>query len=272
MIQIAILGACGRMSGRVLKMAVDDKNISVVLAIDAPNSKHIGADVGEVQGLGNLGIAVVSADDLESELKTKKPDFLVDFTSPEVSVKAAKVAAKNGVGIIVGTTGLSQKQILEIEKTIQENKIPGMIASNFSVCVNLFFKLAEQAAKSLDGYDIEIIEAHHRFKKDAPSGTAMTLARIMADAVGSKLDDVAVYGRHGIVGERPKGEIGIHAIRGGDIAGEHTAIFATLGERMEIKYQAHSRDAFASGCITAINWISKKDPGLYDMWDVIGLK
>lgn len=272
MISIAVTGACGRMAGQVIRAAVEAGDIEVAVAVDAPNSPQIGKDIGDFLGIGTLGVDVVAPESLDEQLKQKKPKILVDFTTPNASVKNAKIAAENGVYVLVGTTGLSDSQKEEIRKSILSNNVAGMIVSNFSLCVNLFFKLAEQAASALKGYDVEIIEAHHRFKKDAPSGTAMSLAKIIADAKELDLNKKAVYGREGLVGARGDGEIGIHAIRAGDIAGEHTVLFGTLGERLEIKYQAHSRDAFARGCVATIPWLAQMGSGIYDMWDMMGLK
>lgn len=269
MTKLAISGACGRMAGQVLKRAAEDKGLKIVAAIDV---KNIGEDVGDVLGIGRIGVDVASADDLEEELQKSKPDFLVDFTNPEACVENVKIATANKIGVVVGTTGLSAGQQEGLKEAVEKNKVAGIIAPNFSVCVNLFFKLAAEAAKTLSDYDIEIVEAHHRFKKDAPSGTAKKLAQVMADSLNHDLGKVAVYGRKGMTGERKPGEIGIHSVRAGDIVGDHTVIFGTLGERMEIKHQAHSRDALALGCLKAIKWLDGQKPGVYDMWDVLGLK
>jgi 4-hydroxy-tetrahydrodipicolinate reductase len=269
MIKLAISGACGRMAGQVLQRAVEDKELKVVAAIDV---KNIGKDVGEVLGIGAIGVKVVDVSKLEEELQKTKPDLLVDFTNPGACVGNVNVATANKIGVVVGTTGLSDDQSKELKEAIEKNKVVGIIAPNFSVCVNLFFKIAAEAAKTLKDYDIEIIEAHHRFKKDAPSGTAKKLAQAMADSLNRDLSKVAVYGRRGMVGERNQKEIGIHSVRAGDIIGDHTVIFGNIGERMEIKHQAHSRDSFALGCIQAIKWLGEQKPGVYDMWDVLELK
>ncbi len=271
MIPIAVSGACGRMAGQVLRRALEDKEITVVAAIDAPDNPKIGMDVGEVLGVGHIGIQLAGANALGEELQRSNPRFLVEFTNPEATVRNAETAAANKVGLVIGTTGLSEVQTARIKEVIRENGVVGLISPNFSICVNLLFKMAAEAAKTLKGYDIEVVEAHHRFKKDAPSGTAKKLAGAIADAVGRNLDDVAVYGRRGMTGERKAGEIGIHSVRAGDIVGDHTIIFATLGERIEIKHQAHSRDAFAYGCLRTIKWLAKQKPGIYEMKDVLGL-
>lgn len=272
MIPIAISGACGRMGGQVLRRAAEDKELKVVAAIESKNSPSVGKDVGEVLGIKKLGVRVVSSEYLSVELKRSKPRFLVDFTAPDACVNNVKTATAGKVGIIVGTTGLSAAQIREIENAVTKAGVVGLISPNFSVCVNLLFNLAAEAAKTLNGYDMEIVEAHHRFKKDAPSGTAMKLAEVMADALNRDLDKVAVYGRKGIVGQRRTEEIGVHSIRAGDIVGDHTVIFGTIGERLEIKHQAHSRDALAYGALRAVKWLDKQKPGMYGMNDVLGLK
>lgn len=267
MISIAISGACGRMAGQVLRRCAEDNSIKVVAAID---TKNVGQDAGEVLGIGKIGVIV--SNNLKETLKSSGAKLLVDFTNPEASVKNAKIAAELGVGVIVGTTGLSDKQMSEIKDTVAKNNVAGMYASNFSVGMNVMFKLAADTAKILEGYDIEIIEAHHNKKKDSPSGTAITLAKLMEESIGRDLEKDAVYGRQGMVGERPKGEIGIHAIRAGDIAGEHTVLFGSTGERLELKYMAHSRDAFAMGCVRAVRWMGAQKPGFYGMFDVLGLE
>ena len=267
MISIAITGACGRMAGQVLRRSVENDNITVVAAVDM---NHVGEDIGEVLGIGKIDVAV--SDDLSSVIDEAKPDLLVDFTNPEAAVKNAKAAAEKKVSFIVGTTGLKDKQMAEIKEAAYKNNVAGMYASNFSVGMNVLFKLAKDTAKTLAGYDIEIIEAHHNKKKDSPSGTAITLAELMEESLRRDLRKDAVYGREGMVGERKAGEIGIHAIRAGDIAGEHTVLFGSTGERLELKYMAHSRDAFAMGCVRAINWMEGKEPGFYSMFDVLGLE
>jgi len=269
MVSIAVCGACGRMGGQVIRRAVEDKEIKVVSAIDVGN---IGRDIGEVLGIGKLGVAVAAADKLDSELKSKKPQLLVDFTAPEACISNVKTATANKIGVVVGTTGLKEDQLNQIKEAIKKAGVAGMISSNFSIGMNVLFKLSGEAAKTLQGYDIEIIEAHHNKKKDAPSGTAVTLAKIMEKELGRDLTKDAVYGRQGMVGERKAGEIGIHAIRAGDIAGEHTVLFGATGERLELKYMAHSRDAFAYGCVRAIKWMGQQKAGMYEMSDVLGLK
>lgn len=254
-----------------MRRAAEDKDIDVVSAVESPANPNIGRDVGEVLGIGPLGIDVVGADGLASELQKKNPALLIDFTNPEACLNNVRVATSNGVGVVVGTTGFTPKQLADLRALITQGRVAGTIAPNFSVAVNLFFKMAGDLSAVLRDYDVEIIEAHHRFKRDAPSGTAKKLAQIIAESRDVGLKDVAVYGRHG-AGERRREEIGIHSIRGGDIVGDHTVLFATIGERLEIRHQAHSRDAFAYGCLRAVKWLAKQEPGLYDMFDVLGLR
>ena len=268
---IVICGACGRMAGQVLRRAHEVEDLKITGAVDADNSPHLRQDIGEVLGIGAIGVTVTPSKELATILRTKKPDVVIDFTNPEASVANTVIAAENSVDIIIGTTAISEAQKAKIDEAAKKAKIRAIIASNFSVCVNLFMKLAGEAAKTLKDYDIEVIEAHHRFKKDAPSGTAKTLAGVLLDATGRTEKDL-IYGREGLVGERKPNEIAIHSVRAGDIVGDHTVLFSTSGERMEIRHQAHSRDAFATGCLRAIRWLPKQNPGVYDMWDVLGLK
>jgi 4-hydroxy-tetrahydrodipicolinate reductase len=267
MVSIAVCGACGRMAGQVIRRAIEDGQIKIAAAID---TKSMGEDIGLVLGIGELGVKVT--DNLEDALAAANPNLLVDFTNPEACVKNVKAATESGIGIIVGTTGLSDKQMQGIKDAVEKNNVSGMYASNFSIGMNVMFKLAKDTAKTLDGYDIEIIEAHHNKKKDAPSGTAVTLAKLIEESLDRDLTKDAVYGRQGMIGERKAKEIGIHAIRAGDIAGEHTVLFAATGERLELKYTAHSRDAFAMGCVRAINWMAGQKPGFYGMGDVLDLE
>ncbi len=271
MTRIAVSGACGRMAGQVLRRAAEDDGLEVVAAIDAPDSPHLGEDIGEVLGIGNIGVKVEGADDLDKILQDTSPDFLVDFTNPEATLKNAETAAANKVGVVVGTTGLTGAQISAIKESIKKNGVVGLISPNFSVCVNLFFKMAAEAAKVLRDYDIEVLDVHHRFKKDAPSGTAKKLAEGILDSIGGDKSDLR-YGREGIVGERKPGEVCIHAMRVGGVVGEHTVVFGNMGERMEIKHQAHSRDAFAYGCLRTIKWLAQQGPGMYEMKDALGLE
>jgi 4-hydroxy-tetrahydrodipicolinate reductase len=196
---------------------------------------------------------------------------LVEFTHPEPTIKHLKEAAAAGKAMVIGTTGLSPQQVEELKGLATKTRV--VFAPNMSVGVNLMFKVVEQIAQVLsEGYDVEIVEAHHRLKKDAPSGTALKLAQIIAQALGRDLEKVGVYGRQGITGERTKEEIGIMTVRAGDIVGEHTVTFCGIGERLEVIHRAHNRDNFARGAVRAAQWIVAQPPGLYDMQDVLGLK
>ncbi|CAG1003176.1 4-hydroxy-tetrahydrodipicolinate reductase [Methanosarcinales archaeon] len=264
MIKIAVTGACGKMGGLIIENVLKSKEMKLVSAIDVTN---IGRDIGEVMRTGKLDIPVTDANDIENVLKKSKPDVLIDFTIAPAAVKNVTACARNKVNLIVGTTGFTQEQRSIMDKAISENNISAVITPNFSIGVNVFWGLLAEAAKRLEDYDIEIIEAHHNQKKDAPSGTALKAAEVISNTLGKK---ELVYGRHGIA-PRHK-EIGIHAVRGGDIAGDHTVLFAGDGERIEIKHQAHSRQAFAKGAVTAALWVSKAQPGIYEMADVLGIK
>lgn len=264
MIKIAVTGACGKMGGLIIENVLKSKEMKLVSAIDVTN---IGKDIGEVMRTGKLDVPVTDAKDIENVLKKSKPDVLIDFTIAHAAVKNVTACARNKVNLIVGTTGFTKEQRAEMDNAIAENNISAVITPNFSIGVNVFWGLLAEAAKRLDDYDIEIIEAHHNRKQDAPSGTAIKAAEVISNTLGGK---ELVYGRHGIA-PRQK-EIGIHAVRGGDIVGDHTVLFAGDGERIEIKHQAHSRQAFAKGAVTAALWVSKAQPGIYEMADVLGIK
>jgi len=264
MINIAVTGACGKMGGLIIENVLRSKDMELVAAIDVTN---IGKDIGEVMRTGKLGVPVTDANDIENILKKSKPDVLIDFTIAQAAVKNVTACARNKVNLVVGTTGFSKEQRSIMDQAISENGVSAVITPNFSIGVNVFWGLLAEAAKRLGDYDIEIIEAHHNQKKDAPSGTAVKAAEVISKTLGGK---ELVYGRHGLA-PRQK-EIGIHAVRGGDIVGDHTALFAGDGERIEIKHQAHSRQAFAKGAVTAAVWVSSAPPGIYEMADVLGIK
>jgi 4-hydroxy-tetrahydrodipicolinate reductase len=264
MIRIAVTGACGKMGGLIIENVLKSVDLKLVSAIDVTN---IGKDIGEVMKTGTLDVPVMDASDIENVLKISKPDVLIDFTIAQAAVKNVTACARNKVNLVVGTTGFTKDQRIVMDKAISENNICAVISPNFSIGVNVFWGLLAEAAKRLDGYDIEIIEVHHNQKKDAPSGTAVKAAKVISDTLGGK--DL-VYGRYGLA-PRHK-EIGIHAVRGGDIVGDHTVLFAGDGERIEIKHQAHSRQAFAKGAVRAAIWIYAAKPGIYEMADVLGIK
>ena len=264
MIKIVICGGCGKMGSKVAQLIYQNKDMGLIGIIESPSHPEIGKDWGMSVGLGNTGIIV--KDNLEEIIQNT--DQVVEFTNPKVSLQHLEIVSRYKKTMITGTTGFSSEEIEKINKLAQY--IPFLLSPNMSLGVNLLFKLAAEIAAALnDDYDIEIVEAHHRFKKDAPSGTAKKLAQEIAKAKGVNLDEVAIYGREGIIGERKRGEIGIHSIRSGDITGEHTVMFTALGERLELTHKAHSRDTFAYGTIQAIKFMKGKPAGFYEMKDVL---
>jgi 4-hydroxy-tetrahydrodipicolinate reductase len=265
--KIAVSGAAGKMGKRILQQAHEHPDVEITGALEAPGHPLLGQDVGEVAGIGAIGVIIT--DDSASALK--ECDVLIDFSSPAASVAHIQAASAAGTAIVVGSTGLSEQQKRDAFEAGQGTRC--LISPNMSMGVNLLFGLVEQVALALgEGYDIEIIESHHRLKKDAPSGTAVRLAEIVAHALNRDLSRVGVHGRAGMVGERKPEEIGVMAVRGGDIVGEHTVMFIGNGERIELIHRAHSRDAFARGAIQAALWLATQPNGVYDMRDVLGLR
>ena len=267
MTRIAIMGAAGRMGKTLVEAVSQAEGLELAAAIDHPESSLIGSDIGEVSGIGRLGVAVSAR--LEDVLD--QFDVLVDFTFPELTLKNVAACRKAGKRCVIGTTGLSDDDKAVLAEAGKD--IGVVFAPNMSVGVNLLLQLLQMTAKVLgDDVDIEIIEAHHRHKKDAPSGTALRMGEVIADTLGRDLKQCAVYGREGFTGERPRDAIGFETIRAGDIVGEHTAMFAAMGERIEITHKASSRMTFARGALRAAQWLQGKPAGLYDMQDVLGLK
>ncbi len=264
--KIAIAGASGRMGQMLIDAvrAADDCSLSGALDIAA--SPAIGQDAGAFAGQVT-GVLITS--DLRSGLQNSQ--VLIDFTRPEGTLAHLKACRELGVAAVIGTTGFNDAQKAEIAEIAKS--IPIMMAPNMSVGVNVTLKLLEMAAKALStGYDIEIIEAHHRHKVDAPSGTALKMGEVIADALGRDLKDCAVYAREGVTGERDPSSIGFATIRGGDIVGDHTVLFAGTGERIEVSHKSSSRVTYAQGSLRAVRFLAGKPPGLYDMFDVLGLK
>ena len=266
MTNIAIVGAAGRMGKTLIEACHETDNINLSVATEYPESSLLGADAGELAGIGKSGVKIAgSLDDAEKDF-----DILIDFTRPEPCLKHLEWCKKHNKKIIIGTTGFSDEE----KQTIAEaaESISVILAPNMSVGVNLTLKLLDMAARVLgDDVDIEIIEAHHRHKVDAPSGTALRMGEVVADALGRDLNECAVYGREGYTGERDRQTIGFETIRAGDIVGDHKVMFAGIGERVEITHKASSRMTFAKGAMRAANWLEKKDKGLYDMSDVLDL-
>ncbi|MGB6064327.1 MAG: 4-hydroxy-tetrahydrodipicolinate reductase [Desulfomonilaceae bacterium] len=265
--KIAVSGAAGRMGKRILALAHEHSDIEIAGALEHSQHPAIGSDAGEVAGIGHIDVPITT--DVQAVLA--ESDVLVEFSAPAVSVEHAKAAAAAGKAIVVGTTGFTDDQKQEFLQVGTRTRC--LVSPNMSRGVNLLFSLTEKVARVLSsGYDVEIIEAHHRMKKDAPSGTADKLAQIIAKTLGRDLKDAGTYGRHGIIGERKPHEIGVMSIRGGDIVGDHTVMFVTNGERIELTHRAHNRDALANGAIQAALWLFDRPNGLYDMLDVLGLK
>jgi 4-hydroxy-tetrahydrodipicolinate reductase len=265
--RVAIIGAAGRM-GKVLIEAVDGtESLELGAAIVEPGSSLVGADAGEMTGIGKTGVIMAAS------LAEVKDDFdvLIDFTFPDLTLENAEFCKANGKMLVIGTTGLTDAEKEQL--AVAAESTPVVFAPNMSVGVNVTLNLLRTAAAALgDDYDVEIIETHHRHKKDAPSGTALRMGEVVADALGRDLKECAVYGREGFTGERTRKEIGFETIRAGDVVGDHTVMFATEGERVEITHKASSRMTFAKGAMRAALWLEGESAGLYDMQDVLGLK
>ena len=253
MIKVVVCGAAGRMGQTLGRMAHESAELELVGGINLRSSSFFGVDI-------------VPAKDAEQLLRTTKPDVMIDFTVASASVENVKMAARNNVALVIGTTGFSHEQRDEMDKAIH-GKVPAVISSNFSVGVNIFWQLVRDSAKLLKDYDIEVIEAHHRNKKDAPSGTAKTILEILDQECGTR---DKLYGREGMT-ERGN-EIGVHVIRGGDIVGDHKVMFSKNYETIELSHRAYDRSVFASGALRAAAWVAGKKPGVYGMSDVLGLR
>jgi len=265
--KVVVSGAAGRMGKRLVALLQGGGQFRLVGAVERPDHPDLGRDAGEVAGIGRLGVPI--GDSLAKALGDAQ--VVLDFTAPAAAVRHVEVASQTGVAAVVGTTGLSAGDLSRLREAAR--RVPCVQSPNFSVGVNVLYGVLAQVARTLgEAYDIEVIEAHHHLKKDAPSGTAERMARVLARALGRDLAQVGVHGRHGMVGERTPGEIGVHAVRAGDIVGDHTILFGGMGERIEITHRAHSRDNFAWGAIRAAGWLVGKPPGLYSMLDVLGLK
>ncbi|KPY17990.1 4-hydroxy-tetrahydrodipicolinate reductase [Pseudomonas syringae pv. philadelphi] len=264
--RIAVVGAAGRMGKTLIEAVQQAPGAGLTAAVDRPDSTLVGADAGELAALGRIGVPL--SDDLAKVMD--EFDVLIDFTHPSVTLKNLAFCRKAGKAMIIGTTGFSAE---EKQRLVEAGKdIPIVFAANFSIGVNLCLKLLDTAARVLgDEVDIEITEAHHRHKVDAPSGTALRMGEVVANALGRDLEKVAVYGREGQTGARDRQTIGFATIRAGDVVGDHTVLFAADGERVEITHKASSRMTFAKGAVRAAMWLDGKAPGLYDMQDVLGL-
>lgn len=267
MTNVAVVGAAGRMGKTLVAALHQTEGVKLTVAVDRPDSSLIGADAGELAGIGKVGVS------LESDLSAHMADFdvVIDFTAPDYTLENVGLCREHGKGIVIGTTGLSDAQKEALKASAET--IPVVFAPNMGVGVNLVFKLLEIAAKVLgDDVDIEVIEAHHRHKVDAPSGTALRMGEVIAETLGRDLKTCTVYGREGQTGARDRNTIGFATVRAGDIVGEHTVMFAGEGERVEITHKASSRMTFACGAVRASAWLADKKHGLFDMQDVLGLR
>jgi 4-hydroxy-tetrahydrodipicolinate reductase len=265
-IRFAIAGSGGRMGRTLIEAVLKAPDTELAASLDIPGSPFLGKDAGELVGTP-CGVAI-SAD---PDTALAGVDCLIDFTRPEGTMQHLEVCRRRGVQMIIGTTGFSTEQKLTIQDASRE--IPIVFAPNMAVGVNVVFKLLDLAARILnEGYDVEIVEAHHRHKVDAPSGTALRMGEVVAGALGRSLEECAVYGREGLTGERPTPQIGFATVRGGDIVGDHTVMFIGEGERVEITHKASSRMHFAQGALRAARFLSGKTRGLYDMQDVLDLR
>ena len=266
MIKVVIAGAAGRMGRRIGNMVNQHKELEIAAGFEAAGNPNLGKDIGEVGGYGPVGVTIT--DDPAAALA--RAEVLIDFTFHEATMGFARLAAARNKAMVIGTTGLSSANLAELKELTAH--FPCVQSPNMAVGVNVLFKVAAKVAAILgNDYDIEIVEAHHRLKKDAPSGTALKLGEMVAAALHRDLGQVGVFSRHGMIGARTDAEIGIQTIRAGDIVGEHTVYFAGAGERLELTHRAHSRDNFARGATLAAAWVAGKPNGLYTMFDVLGV-
>ncbi|MFN3535004.1 MAG: 4-hydroxy-tetrahydrodipicolinate reductase [Desulfatiglandales bacterium] len=267
MIRVAVAGAMGRMGQRILWALSEDLECKTVYAFERPDHPRVGQPLSTLLGIPGLELPLQGGLQKMEEI----PDVLIDFTTPKATLENAKWAFQKGVAMVIGTTGFEKEELLELKGYL--DKIRAVLAPNMSVGVNLMFYLARVMAEILgDDFDVEILEAHHRMKKDAPSGTALKILEIVSQTLGRDPQRDPVFLRKGNVGERSKREIGMQVIRAGDIVGEHTLLFGGLGERLELTHRAHSRDTFAKGAVRAAKWVVSMPEGIYDMQDVLGLR
>ena len=262
MIRVGVNGAAGRMGRRIIGLLTEEKDCTLACALERRGHPDLGKDAGLLAGTGPLGVLI-------AENVSGNPNVLLDFSAPEASVARALECARLGVAVVIGTTGLSAAQMQTIQRDAAA-RVPVLVAPNMSVGVSVLLNVVGGVARALgEQYDIEIVEMHHRRKKDAPSGTALALAKTICEALSWTPEQALTYGRSGMVGERPVRQIAIHAVRGGDVVGDHTVIFAGEGERIEITHRVSSRDVFARGAIRAARFLVGRAPGLYGMKDVL---
>jgi len=267
MIKAIVTGAAGRMGCSIIRAIHQTDGIEVVGAVERDGHPLFGRDAGEVAGSGPMKVRIVYG--LENILE--RADVVIDFTTPQATIANMEKVTTAGKAWVIGSTGFTKEEEDNLRRLT--GKFPCVFSPNMSVGVNVLFRIIQDVARVLgDDYDVEIIEAHHRHKKDAPSGTAMKMAQVVANSLGRDLSVVGKFSRHGITGERDRKEIGVQSIRAGDIVGDHTVMFCGTGERIEITHRAQSRDNFAIGAVRAAMWVVKQKPGMYDMMDVLGLK
>jgi len=263
---IVVSGAAGRMGSTVVRLAHQAGAPGVVGAIEYSASPQLGKDAGEVAGVSRIGVPITA--DMAPLLT--EGVVIIEFSTPEATLEHVRSAAEKKIPVVIGTTGADQKQLDEIKERAQ--RTPILLSANMSLGVNLLINILGKVARKLgDDYDVEIIEAHHRFKKDAPSGTAIAMGRAIAEGLQRDLDKVGINGRKGIVGERTQKEIALLSVRAGDIVGDHTVVFGGIGERLEFIHRAHSRENFGRGALRAAQWLAHQKPGLYGMQDMLGL-
>jgi 4-hydroxy-tetrahydrodipicolinate reductase len=266
MADVVVAGAAGRMGSRLVALLQGESGLRLVGALEAPGHAALGRDAGEVAGVGRLEVPIT----VDAEAALGRDRILIEFSVPEASLAHARLLERHGGRGVIGTTGFTPAQREELAAI--GRRIAILVAPNMSVGVNVAFRILADMARMLgDDYDVEIVETHHRFKKDAPSGTALRMAEVVAQALGRDLAQAAVYDRHDKLIERTRKEIGIAALRSGDVVGEHTVSFGALGERLELTHRAQSRDNFARGALRAARFVATARPGLYSMQDVLGL-
>jgi len=267
MTKVVVAGAAGRMGCRLVSLVKESTALTLAGALEGTGHHALGDDAGVTAGTGPTGVPIT--DDLAALMQ--QGEVVIDFSAPKATLEHLRIVAANRRAMVIGTTGFSVSELEELKSLAQQ--IPCVFSPNMSVGVNLIYKIIGEMARALGNeYDIEVVEAHHRLKKDAPSGTALKLAEILAQSVNRDLNQVGVYARKGLIGERARDEIGIQTIRAGDIVGDHTVLFGGMGERIEVTHRASSRDTFARGALRAAQWVVPQQPGLYDMIDVLGLR
>lgn len=267
MVRAAVAGVAGRMGSRIAQLIAESEGLALAGGFERSGHPMVGRELAELIGGAPTGLSVEAS--IQDVLD--RADLVIDFTAASASLAHLDRASSAGKPMVIGSTGFTPEQVDQARKLA--SRVPCVLAPNMSMGVNVLFKVVADVAGLLGpDFDVEIVEAHHRFKKDAPSGTAVKLAQVVAESLGRNLEQVGVYARHGIIGERTAQEIGVQTLRGGDIVGDHTVMFAGLGERIELIHRAHSRDNFVRGALRAALWVVKQPPGLYDMQHVLGIK